>query len=150
MRRLAEQATRVARATTPILILGETGVGKEHLARILHDSSNRSRGPFVAINCAAIPADLLEAEMFGIGKGVATGPRISAPPPAPRPRSGHVPLPTGGPGGRKIRENSNESLVPKLRLGTQGCKALLRVQGAADPTDQKGFWQFSHADPPRS
>jgi two-component system, NtrC family, response regulator HydG len=56
-----------------VLLLGETGVGKEFLARILHDSSPRRRGPFVAINCAAIPADLLEAEMFGIGKGVATG-----------------------------------------------------------------------------
>ena len=57
----------------PVLVLGETGVGKEFLARTLHDSSARRHGPFVAINCAAIPADLLEAEMFGIGKGIATG-----------------------------------------------------------------------------
>jgi transcriptional regulator with PAS, ATPase and Fis domain len=48
-------------------------VGKEFLARTLHASSARRTGPFVAINCAAIPADLLEAEMFGIGKGIATG-----------------------------------------------------------------------------
>jgi len=61
------------RGDLPVLLLGETGVGKELLARTLHDSSPRRRGPFVAINCAAIPADLLEAEMFGIGKGVATG-----------------------------------------------------------------------------
>jgi DNA-binding NtrC family response regulator len=57
----------------PVLILGETGVGKEHVARIVHLSSPRRKGPFVAVNCAAIPAELLEAEMFGIGKGVATG-----------------------------------------------------------------------------
>ena len=57
----------------PVLLLGETGVGKEQLARVLHASSPRRHGPFVAVNCAAIPADLLEAEMFGIGKGVATG-----------------------------------------------------------------------------
>jgi transcriptional regulator with PAS, ATPase and Fis domain len=48
-------------------------VGKEHLAHILHSSSPRRNKPFVAVNCAAIPADLLEAEMFGIGKGIATG-----------------------------------------------------------------------------
>ncbi len=57
----------------PVLILGETGVGKEHLALTLHASSPRRKGPFAAVNCSAIPAELLEAEMFGIGKGVATG-----------------------------------------------------------------------------
>jgi transcriptional regulator with PAS, ATPase and Fis domain len=57
----------------PVLVLGETGVGKEHVARILHASSPRKAGPFVAVNCAALPSELLEAEMFGIGKGVATG-----------------------------------------------------------------------------
>ena len=63
----------VAASDLPVLLLGETGVGKEPLARALHASSPRRRGPFVALNSAAIPADLLEAELFGIGRGVATG-----------------------------------------------------------------------------
>jgi len=56
-----------------VLITGETGVGKEHIAAILHASSTRRGGPFVAVNCAAIPSELLEAELFGIESGVATG-----------------------------------------------------------------------------
>jgi DNA-binding NtrC family response regulator/pSer/pThr/pTyr-binding forkhead associated (FHA) protein len=73
MRSLYAQLRPLVQGDLPVLLLGETGVGKEFLARILHDSSPRRKGPFVAINCAAIPADLLEAEMFGIGKGIATG-----------------------------------------------------------------------------
>jgi two-component system, NtrC family, response regulator HydG len=73
MSALFAQIPPLVEGDVPVLLLGETGVGKEGLARILHASSRRHRGPFVAINCAAIPADLLEAEMFGIGKGIATG-----------------------------------------------------------------------------
>jgi len=67
------QMRLVAPADFPLLVLGETGVGKEHIVRILHTWSRRRRGPFVAVNCAAIPDTLLEAEMFGIGRGVASG-----------------------------------------------------------------------------
>jgi transcriptional regulator with PAS, ATPase and Fis domain len=55
-----------------ILLIGETGVGKEVFAQMIHLSSNRSDGPFIAVNCAAIPAELIETELFGIGEKVAT------------------------------------------------------------------------------
>ncbi len=67
------QLRPLARRDLPILLTGETGVGKERLAEILHRTSPQRDGPFLAINCAAIPQELLEAELFGIGKGVATG-----------------------------------------------------------------------------
>jgi DNA-binding NtrC family response regulator len=73
MRALLSQMEAIAAADLPILILGETGAGKEGVARTLHTSSPRRGGPFIAINCAAIPRDLLEAELFGVGRGVATG-----------------------------------------------------------------------------
>jgi DNA-binding NtrC family response regulator/transcriptional regulator with XRE-family HTH domain len=67
------QLEQVSRADFPVLVVGETGVGKEHLVRLLYAGSDRRLGPFVAINCAAIPAELLESEMFGVERGVATG-----------------------------------------------------------------------------
>jgi DNA-binding NtrC family response regulator len=70
-----EQLRHLLRGDIPVLLTGETGVGKEHIARILHASSPRARGAFVAVNCAAIPSELLEAELFGIEEGVATGVR---------------------------------------------------------------------------
>jgi len=73
MKEVYRQVALIAPSPVPVLILGETGVGKEHLARALHEHSPRRNQSFVAINCAAIPAELLEAEMFGIGHGVATG-----------------------------------------------------------------------------
>lgn len=58
------QLRQLARGDLPVLLTGETGVDKEHVARILHASSDHSRGPFVAVNCAAIPAELLEAKLL--------------------------------------------------------------------------------------
>ncbi|MGE5724715.1 MAG: sigma-54-dependent transcriptional regulator [Acidobacteriota bacterium] len=73
MRQVMAQVERVAASETRVCILGETGTGKELVARTLHERSSRAGGPFVTVNCAAVPAELIESELFGHEKGSFTG-----------------------------------------------------------------------------
>jgi DNA-binding NtrC family response regulator len=88
IRRVFEMAERVARTDATVLILGESGTGKELLAQEIHERSPRAGGPFVAINCAALPETLIESELFGYEKGAFTG--------AAQQRKGKFELASGG------------------------------------------------------
>jgi len=73
MKLLVAQVHRAAQSTATVLLTGESGTGKEAIARLTHDASRRARGPFVPINCGAIPKELAESELFGHEKGAFTG-----------------------------------------------------------------------------
>src|ERR1035437_5377060 len=115
MRRVMAQVDRVAASETRVCILGETGAGKELIARALHERSPRKDGPFITLNCAAVPAELIESELFGHERGSFTGAasRPRAPgqtPPRTRPgappdvvRGGLIGPKQGGPPGAAPR-----------------------------------------------
>ncbi len=88
MQRVYELVEQVAGTTAPILLQGESGTGKELIARIIHQQSDRREGPFVALNCGALPETLLESELFGYEKGAFTG--------ATGPKKGRFELADGG------------------------------------------------------
>lgn len=88
MNDVRQLVNKVAVKEANVLILGETGTGKEMVARSIHENSNRKDGPFVPINCGAVPAELFESELFGHEKGAFTG-AISA-------RKGRFELAEGG------------------------------------------------------
>lgn len=73
MKRIREQTLRVASVNVPVLITGESGAGKEVIARLIYEHANGRKGPFVKVNCAALPAELLESELFGYEQGAFTG-----------------------------------------------------------------------------
>ena len=80
IRDLIGEAKRAAQTQLPVLIAGESGTGKELFAQAIHNASNRNDGPFIRLNCAAIPKDLLEAELFGYEKGACTGAKTEGKP----------------------------------------------------------------------
>src|SRR6266850_3751304 len=78
-REVLRRATQVAATEATTCLQGESGTGKEVIARFIHQRSPRSRGPFIAINCAALPEQLLESELFGFERGACTGAQQSKP-----------------------------------------------------------------------
>jgi len=88
MRRIEEVAARIRDVDSSVLLTGESGVGKEVVANFIHRNSTRARGPFIAINCAALPLNLVESELFGHEKGAFTG--------ADKRRAGRFELAQGG------------------------------------------------------
>ena len=88
MRPIFETIRKVATTDAPVLILGESGTGKEMVARAIHQRSNNKTGPFIAINCSAIPETLLESELFGHEKGAFTGAHVQ--------RKGRIESASGG------------------------------------------------------
>jgi len=88
VRPIFETVRKVATSDAPVLILGESGTGKEMVAKAIHQRSNNKNGPFVAINCSAIPETLLESELFGHEKGAFTGAHVQ--------RKGRIEMASGG------------------------------------------------------
>ena len=87
-REVLKKASQVAETDTTVLVTGESGTGKEVVARFIHRASARSRGPFVALNCAALPEQLLESELFGYERGAFTS--------AQQPKPGQIEMASGG------------------------------------------------------
>ena len=129
MQRLFRQVEKIATTDATVLLVGESGTGKELAARALHTLSQRSSGPFVAVNCAAVPEGLIEAEFFGAEKGAYTG--------ADRARAGNF---EAAHGGTLFLDEVGElplAVQPKLLRALQDGK-VTRVGGNQEiPTDSR-------------
>lgn len=123
MKLLRERALRFARVDAPLLIMGESGVGKEVVANFIHKHSTRSKAPFLKINCGAIPEQLLESELFGYERGAFTGAR----------REGHIGLLEQAAGGSVLLDEIGEmplALQVKLLRFVQH-REFFRIGGSA-------------------
>jgi len=121
--RLQEQLLQVAGTSMSVLVHGETGAGKEVVARAIHDASPRSRAPFIALDCGAIPESLLESELFGHERGAFSG--------ADRRREGHFQLAQGGT--LFLDEIANLPLGPQAKLLRVLQERQLQPLGAGKP-----------------
>jgi len=134
-RHVLRQAAQVAATDTTVFLQGESGTGKEVIARFIHRASPRRNGPFVAINCAALPEQLLESELFGYERGAFTGAHLS--------KAGHIEVASSGV--LFLDEVSEMSLTAQAKLlrvlqerefqrlgGTRVVKANVRVIAASN------------------
>ena len=134
-RDVLKAATQVASTNATVLVTGESGTGKEVVARFIHRASARSKGPFVALNCAALPEQLLESELFGYERGAFTSAQLAKP--------GQLELASGGV--LFLDEVSEMTLVAQAKFlrvlqerefqrlgGTRTLKANIRVIAATN------------------
>ena len=128
-------AARVARTETTVLLTGESGTGKEVIARFIHHASRRGEGPFVAINCAALPDQLLESELFGHERGAFTGAVAAKPGRIEQANSGVLFLDEVGEMAPAVQAKMLRVLEERefMRLGsTRGLRADIRVIAATN------------------
>lgn len=130
-----ELVAKAAKTNVSVLLSGETGVGKERFARALHQLSDRNQQPFVAINCAALPAELVESELFGVEKGAFTGANVSRAGKFERADGGTLFLDEIGdmplPAQAKLLRALQEGEIERLG-GDKVCKVNVRVVAATN------------------
>src|SRR5271168_3728097 len=130
MQAVRQRVERAAGLNVPILVLGESGTGKEVLARFIHERSPWNQGPFVKVNCPAIPATLIESELFGFQKGAFTGAHAAKP-------------------WRREERSSSTKLPRSIPACRQSCCTSCRTAiSRASATRKKGAWTRASSAPP--